>query len=260
MWAVNIQFAAAGWNHNESAITQCIARLATNSDAHKASRCTLMPYALGCRRCAPEIVIFRANQAKHSASERDLCAAGVVVVSSFLALRAQQKQFPRRLMPYGNRVWSKPPCGGFKARAQEMEPTASLSRSLCVFFPLVCLRILLSTKEESASPSSYLSTNLSSLATAKKKQPVAPGAAERALGREICVVILRSDFCGNFSSSTVRGEQKAEICGRGDVLRNFTVVAVCKYCVSRKKKEERAVVLLVRKSFSRVCRSQEECF
>jgi hypothetical protein len=144
-----------------------------------------------------KLSFFVPIKTKHTAGERDLCLLRgfVVVVSPFLAMRAPQKQFPRRLM---EAEFDQSHGAAASKLAQEMEPTASLSRSLCVCFFLVCLRILLSTKEGIRTTVILFVDGSFVISGGKKTAGGSAGAAERARSAEDLrryVALIFAEIC-----------------------------------------------------------------
>ena len=169
-----------------------------------ASRCIQMQACF-----APEIVIFRANR-KQSQREHEF-------VLRVLLLCRRFSQCERRKNNFLGALWKPSLIKASVRRHQsqrrkwsQLPPSRSLS-VCCVCFFLACLRILLSTKEESAPPSSYSSGEYLVISDGKKT-----AAGSRCCSGERFALIF-TEFHLRLRSA------KSE-----EVLRNVAVVAVCR--------------------------------
>jgi hypothetical protein len=158
---------------------------------------------------APEIVIFRANR-KQSQREHEF-------VLRVLLLCRRFSQCERRKNNFLGALWKPSLIKASVRRHQsqrrkwsQLPPSRSLS-VCCVCFFLACLRILLSTKEESAPPSSYSSGEYLVISNGKKT-----AAGSRCCSGERFALIF-TEFHLRLRSA------KSE-----EVLRNVAIVAVCR--------------------------------
>jgi hypothetical protein len=164
--AVNIQFAAiyrGVKSTNELAITQCTAQLATNSDVHRIKVHSAIMHS--------DAGVFCSGNCHFSCQSKAKPAREKFVLRVLLLCR-RFSQCERRKNNFLGALWKPSLIKANVRRHQsqrrkwsQLPPSRSLC--VCVFFPRVFTNSFEHKRGIRATPSSYLSTNISSLATEK---------------------------------------------------------------------------------------------